>query len=248
VRTAGIDLAAADENTAVCVIDWNGAHPSVRFCTDTSDSALLEICRTVDKVGIDCPFGWPIPFVAAVSAHQDGLPWPGRGQPVKDFKHSLAFRMTDEHVRRVIGRAPLSVAADRIAWTAMRCALLLDELPGADRTGMRGPVAEVYPVASLHAWSLPTIGYKGMKKLHLLPGLLDQLLDRFPELALTPGERESCVATDHAFDALVCALTANEIVCGRTGRPEPGEASDRAAVEGWIHVPHSRTARRPSCP
>jgi hypothetical protein len=61
---------------------WRGV---VRACDlstfrdDASDDGLIQICRDVEKVGIDCPFGWPAPFVAAFSAHALGQGWPGRG-------------------------------------------------------------------------------------------------------------------------------------------------------------------------
>lgn len=240
MRTGGIDLAAADANTAVCVIDWDGDRTSVRFEADTSDDGLLRICREVDKVGIDCPFGWPVPFVDAVLAHRFGGPWPGRGLPAQEFRRELKFRLTDERVWRKIEKAPLSVSADKIAVPAMRCALLLDALGSVDRAGVRGQVAEVYPVASLHAWRLPIGGYKGAKKQHLLNARLDLLLERFPELTIDDEQREACTNRDHEFDALVCALTAREVLEGRTEGPEPGEVAELAAVEGWIHVPSPR--------
>src|SRR4051794_6528329 len=143
MRTAGIDLAASETNTAVCIIDWDGERRSVRFEADTSDGGLLRICRDVDKVGIDCPFGWPVPFVDAVRAHRDGGRWPGRGLPAEEFRRRLKFRLTDEHVWDRTKSPPLSVSADKIAVPAMRCALLLDALGPVDRTGMRGRVAEV---------------------------------------------------------------------------------------------------------
>ena len=67
MRTAGIDLATADANTAVCVLDWSETGVCVDFRDDASNDGLIKVRRDVaiDKVGIDCPFGWPAPFVAA---------------------------------------------------------------------------------------------------------------------------------------------------------------------------------------
>jgi hypothetical protein len=74
MKTAGIDLATIEKNTAVCVLDWSQARVCVGFHDDASDDALIQVCRDVaiDKVGIDCPLGWPSPFVAAISAHVSG--------------------------------------------------------------------------------------------------------------------------------------------------------------------------------
>jgi Protein of unknown function (DUF429) len=58
---------------------------------------------------------------------------------------------------------PLSVAADRIGHTAMRCAGLLIQLASQERPVDRrgtGVVVKVYPAASLKQWRLPYRGYK----------------------------------------------------------------------------------------
>jgi hypothetical protein len=69
------------------------------------------------------------------------------------------MRRTDVFVHEQLGLTPLSVSADRIAHVALRCAVLLTKLPAArgpmDRSGS-GPVAEVYPAASLRGWGLIT--------------------------------------------------------------------------------------------
>jgi predicted nuclease with RNAse H fold len=59
MRTAGIDLATTKEKTAVCAVDWSDTGVCVGFRDDSTDEGLLQVCRdvTVDKVGIDCPFG-----------------------------------------------------------------------------------------------------------------------------------------------------------------------------------------------
>lgn len=75
----------------------------------------------------------------------------------------MAFRTTDAAVRELTGQRliPLSVAADRIGHTAMRCASLLAALASGgmqvDRVGT-GLVVEVYPAASLWSWQLPHRG------------------------------------------------------------------------------------------
>ena len=55
------------------------------------------------KAGIDCPLGWPAPFVAFLTAHQtvDTLVPPGlTGQ---QWRRQLAWRLTDEAVRERTG-------------------------------------------------------------------------------------------------------------------------------------------------
>lgn len=72
--TAGVDLAAQPAKTGVVVLDWSGTSPIVTLARrKVLDDELLDICRDVamqgGRVGIDCPLGWPRPFVAFVTAH-----------------------------------------------------------------------------------------------------------------------------------------------------------------------------------
>lgn len=209
--TLGVDLAAAPSNTAACSIDWSGDPPAVRLHPDaTDDSGLLALARQADKVGIDCPFGWPQPFVDAVSAHASGAAWPGRDLEPEAYRRRLRFRATDFWAWDLIGRPPLSVAADRIGVTAMRLCGLLDQLElegyGTDRTGT-GLVAEVYPAGALSRWSLPHLGYKGNDGRAVRESLLTQLLSNIA-LDVTAEDKESLLDSDHACDALVAALVA----------------------------------------
>lgn len=103
---------------------------------------------------------------------------------------------------------PLSVAADRIGLTALRCALLLDALGDVDRTGATGSVADVYPAASLRTWGLPWTGYKRTAGRDRLPAMVAEFVGLMPKLEMSNTTKEE-TETDHdAFDAVVCALTA----------------------------------------
>jgi hypothetical protein len=52
-----------------------------------------------------------------------------------------------------------------------------------------------------------------------------------------PGARARCIKNNHAFDALLCALTARAVAMSRTMLPETDEEISPAGIEGWIHVP-----------
>ncbi len=163
MRSLGIDLAAEPPDTAACEIIWLADGARGRLYTDRlDDDRLLALIGSADKVGIDCPFGWPQPFVNAVVAHAHGQAWPGRGQPGPGHRRSLRYRLTDEIVHQQVGIWPLSVSTDRIGVTAMRCAALLDALAAVgqpvDRTS-DGRAVEVYPAAALKYWGLPHQGY-----------------------------------------------------------------------------------------
>jgi predicted nuclease with RNAse H fold len=235
MQTAGIDLATTESNTAVCVVNWSGGGVYVDFGDDSSDDGLNQICRdvTIDKVGIDCPFGWPAPFIAAISAHALGQRWPGRGQSdPTSFRNTLAFRLTDLKVKeQPLGAVPLAVEADRIGRTAMRCALLLDAVEFVDRSGRTGRVAEVYPAASLRRWGLHHLKPSGAE------AILHQLEKLLPTMKFQPGARDRCLGSDHAFDALICAITTKAVATNQTTLPVTSEEVSRSATEGWIHVP-----------
>jgi predicted nuclease with RNAse H fold len=71
MKVLGIDLAAQPERTGLVVLEPAGGRPSLHPVLDrATDDVLVELARTVDVVGVDAPLGWPVEFVAAVSAHE----------------------------------------------------------------------------------------------------------------------------------------------------------------------------------
>jgi predicted nuclease with RNAse H fold len=235
VRTVGVDLAAEPTTTAIAVIDWQAGGAQVAALrVPADDDAVLLHTEGAEKVGIDCPLGWPDSFVDFVQAHRDG-PTETRAGP--EWRRSLAYRRTDEHVRSVLpGLIPLSVATDRIGLTAMRAArlqaLLAERGHSVDRTGT-GLIVEVYPAAGLRKWELAHRGYKGAKNVTTLDDLVGSLTRSAPWLDL--GEFEPlCRRSDHAFDAVIAALLARAAALGLSTPPDdPGSA----ATEGWIALP-----------
>jgi predicted nuclease with RNAse H fold len=149
VLTAGVDFAAVPAGTAVASFAWSATGATVRLVTvPADDEAIVELTGRARKLGIDCPLGWPDDFVTFVGTHRDGeVPLPD-GVDAKQWRRRLAWRHTDEVARRMTGLVPLSVSADRIGHTAMRCAALQTRLAqagrGVDRSGA-GAVVEVYP-------------------------------------------------------------------------------------------------------
>lgn len=237
--TVGIDLAAEDTNTAVARIRWTEVAAYVEDVrVGAADDVLVKMVSTSDKAGIDCPFGWPSPFVDFIAAHHAGRLATDGALVGREWRKSLAWRRTDYVTHSIIGLVPLSVAADRIAHTAMRCAALLARLANnghpVDRAG-GGTVVEVYPAASLKQWGLPHRGYKGRLNAAVLQDLADRLTTSAPWLDL--GEFETlCRRSDHALDAVVAALTARAASLGRVTGPEPADLT-AATTEGWIAIP-----------
>jgi predicted nuclease with RNAse H fold len=236
--TAGVDLAAENKGTALAVIDWSGPVATLTgLQLGVADDTIAEAATTVDKLGIDCAFGWPDEFVSFIVAHADhesvDAPAVDGGM---DWRRTLAYRATDREVRAKTGRWPLSVSTDRLGLTAMRCAGLLGRIQArgvqVDRSGA-GRVVEIYPGASLRLWGFDTTGYRvGAPARELL---LAQVLDAAPWLDLQ-HHAELMVRSGDAFDAVIAALATRSAALGHYDPPSPHQLA-RARREGWTALP-----------
>jgi len=239
VRTIGVDLAADPANTALAVLDWGPAGAVVtELLVGCPDEDIVLATAQATKTGIDCPFGWPLPFHRMLTEHHAGHVLAPDGIAPAAWRRDLAMRTTDLVTWREHGNRPLSVAADLIAYPAMRCAALLGRLAAAGHDVRRdgsGLVVETYPAASLKRWGFPHRGYKGVRGAPTRHDVVTELTRRADWLDLG-AHRALCLAADHAFDAVVASLTARACALGLTAGPEPDQ-THAAAVEGWIHVP-----------
>ncbi len=232
--TAGVDLAGQPERTAVATIKWTAGRAVVEdVARPADDKVILQAVKRADKTGIDCPFGWPAAFVSFVTSHHAGHVSICADEP--GSRRNLTMRRTDVFVHEQLGPTPLSVSADRIAHVALRCAVLLTKLEAArgpvDRSGS-GPVAEVYPAASLRSWGLDHHGYKQQTKTDALGRLVDHLLNEAPWLDCTTHEQALRRSHD-IFDAVIAAMTARAAALGQTLPPAEDELA-AAGAEGWI--------------
>jgi predicted nuclease with RNAse H fold len=242
VITVGIDLAASAATTAVAVLDWTGGVRVTGLVQPAADDEIVAACRNADKIGLDCPLGWPVAFVDFVTAHRDGRPVPPAG--TIDERRALAYRATDLHCRDTFGMRPLSVSADRIGHAAFRAAALLPRLDlGTDRSGT-GRVVETYPAGSLRRWGdADPHGYKGAPGRERLAVKVAWLLSRLPLTFGSDAIRRACTTSDHAFDAVVAGVTARLALQPGALEPVPAECADLARVEGWIAVPTPTSLR-----
>ncbi|MHA7282052.1 DUF429 domain-containing protein [Arthrobacter sp. TMS2-4] len=239
--TAGVDLAAESKGTALAVIDWSRPTTTVDVTLGVPDAAIAGVAPDVDRLGIDCAFGWPDEFVSFITRHAEGLRVDGSAEEGMAWRRRLSYRATDRVTRDITGRWPLSVATDRLGLTAMHCAVLLDAIGDAlgtpvDRSG-GGTAVEVYPAATLRGWGFDTRGYKtdgGMRE-----ALLGRILARAPWFDLRPTTRQLLISSDDAFDAVIAALAARAHALGRT-HPVPREFREQARREGWIALPVGR--------
>ena len=241
-----MDLSAEARGTAVAVIDWTESWSTLQtVLVGADDATVLAAIVTAERAAIDCPLGWPEPFVDFLVAHRAGRAPAPAGQSGLEWRRMLSRRATDLHVAKTVaGVVPLAVGADRIAAVAMRAAGLLAALADAgqpvDRTGS-GLLLEVYPAAALRLWGLASRSYKGSTNRPALGLLVDELQTALPSLAWQ-GHDRACRDSDDALDAVLCALLARAAHLGLTAGP-PVHLMDRAASEGWIHLPHPASLR-----
>jgi hypothetical protein len=248
VRTLGIDLAAQNENTATCVIEWETASALVAapvLATKGTDLRwLVELAGAADVVGIDASFGFPEAVVEALPTWADGGRWSGA------TTDELRFRITDRFVRDLTTLSPLSASSNLIAITAWRCAAFLDLLRDGSMPLCRlgdDSVYEVYPGAALTRWDFERGGYKtrGNAAAHKEQRLARErpvtaLTERAPWLDLTLAE-EVCIESDDALDSVIAALVARAAATRRTIGPDAADEHEQEVIarEGWIHVPKS---------
>ena len=234
--TVGIDLAAASAGTAIVALRWeSGAAVVEDLVTGADDEVVLRWMQHPDgAIGIDCPFGWPAAFVDLVADHTTRT-LRAPADRSDGWRREYVLRETDRHVHATTGLRPLSVAADYIGHVAIRLAALIAELdPSVDSSlDGSGAIAETYPAAALLTWGLPHRGYKGAANQTARDAIVDDLLASAPWLEL--GHHVEVVrASDHALDAVLCALVAR---ASQRGLTEPAVDVDLARRKGWIHVP-----------
>lgn len=228
MRTVGIDFASQPKNTALCEIVWDGSSATVvQVTSPVTDALIRELVAGPPSrvVGVDIPFGWPTHFVQFVSAHMALV------TPPSDVSSTQKrLRATDEFIWEVFRRQPLSVSTDRIGIPAMRWASLMQEFGVVNRAG-DGRFYEVYPAAARMSWELPAKDDVAA---------LDLVMVECPLFFASAEFPHALLQSDHAFDALICALATRAAALGLT-YPPPADATELAEVEGWIHAPRPGT-------
>jgi len=243
----------------VVTLSLSGPRVQATLAEGADDVSLVAAVDEATVVGLDAPLGWPDDFVAALGAHAAFHAWPAVDPSItRPERERLRLRTTDRFVRDLeLGVTPLSVSSDLIGVVAMRAASLQSAWASAwgqrePRDG-RGRLVETYPAAALRAWGVLAsrgVRYKGGGG---PDALAQQRQERqriteeiesgcAPWLVVEAAVREAADRSDHALDALVCALVALATVLGATKVP-PRADREVARREGWIHVPKTSFSR-----
>ena len=237
--TVGVDLGAEPKNTAIALVEWSAdAAAVVGLALGQTDTDILNACEGAEKVGIDAPFGWPDAFVDFVSRHlRHEL---SVGEVNLGHRRKLSNRLTDLYVNEMCGVKPLSVASDRIASVAMRCAGIqtqfADRYLPASRSGA-GRLVEVYPAAALEIWGLKNKSYKRAEGKDALRKLCGEFQALTPWLQISEEFADQMATNDDGFDAVISALIAKAACDGNLIEDIPSADLPAAETEGWIAIP-----------
>ena len=192
-----------------------------------TDDELVLLGEGVDKIGLDVPFGWPTKFVTTISIHHQRMTC--EECSTQDFR----FRATDQYVRSVTGKWPLSVSTDRIGIVALRAIRLLENLAPetkVDRSGT-GKTVEVYPAAVLIQWGFVNTSKKESQE---LAGTFLSQVSHWLQFAA--GDETLLIQNRDALDALIACLVSRAVAVG-LALPIPRENANDASCEGWIALP-----------
>lgn len=238
-RIVGLDVATQPGNVGVtsCRSTEEGIVVDALALGETwegIDAAVGSFVEEGTLIALDAPLGWPAAMTAALAGHRAGGGLSGTANAV--FR-----RRTDDVVAEALGKRPLDVGADRIARTAhaalgflarLREAIALP-VPLAWRPGeARGVSAiEVYPAGTLAARGLPSSGYKGASE--QAARVRSAILAKLQEIRADAEAVALMKQSDHALDAVLCAVAAFDFLHAPVLEPDDLE---RAGREGWIWV------------
>lgn len=222
----GVDCAAQAKNTGLARAIQSGEQLIVEDarCASSRTSAASIVAEWVQQservlLALDAPLGWPAELGRALANHQ-------AGEPLAPTAHAMFRRMTDDVIYARLGKRPLEVAADRIAraaHAALRFLADLRQMLGypvdlvwSPRQLRRIGVIEVYPAATRMTLGVP----RG-------PGSLAGFESR---VRFRDGKAPT---SEHARDAVVCAISGVEFLAGRLIAPTRRQRA-QARQEGWI--------------
>jgi predicted RNase H-like nuclease len=197
-------------------------------------STIVEWTKRCEStlIALDAPLGWPMELGKALNMHE-------AGKPINIEPNQLFRRETDRFIKKMIGKQPLDVGADRIARTADAALRLLEQI--RKRTGdpislaweptqLKGIKAiEVYPAATLLAHNIRIQGYKQKDNDQARSTIIAKLRE-FIEI---PIETSLIEQNDDALDAVVSVLAGLDFLNGNFYHPKD---LDMAKKEGWIWV------------
>jgi predicted RNase H-like nuclease len=232
-QRTGLAFGSFEPNGVLTVEECFVAKPRERVAAQIH-SGLSDASSAL--LALDTPLGWPAPFAALLSEHRAG-----RAFPVEADR--LFRRWTDEVIRERIGKAPLEVAANFLARTAVASLQMLQEvsqLSGAEvplawRKPEEGTIAaiEVYPAGTLRAYQ--KMGYvSSIGRTEQIKHALLKKLQQDGRLSFAAGVSKA-ISNEHVLDAVLCCVAGLDFLEGK-GMAPGVQDTELVLREGWIWV------------
>lgn len=181
-------------------------------------------------LAIDAPLGWPANLGQALYNHN-------AGQVIDVDSNTLFRRETDKFIKKMLGKQPLDVGADRIARTAHSALKIIRELSillgepvklAWDNINLKGITAiEVYPAATLGCYGIQSTGYKEKNKQSIRKEIVTGLRAHMIML----NDVDILEQNADALDSAVCLLAAKDFIEGNVYYPKNMSLAEK---EGWI--------------
>ena len=232
-QRTGLTFASCTRNGTITIDECFVAQPrssiasQIRARLSNTPSALIAL---------DAPLGWPTALGIHLSKHH-------AGKAFAVDSETLFRRRTDQIIKKRLHKAPLEVAANFLARTAVVALRTLKEISELCNTEVsiawqppeQGGIyaIEVYPAGTLRAYQQMGFVSKkedtGQSKKALLKKLQHDGRLRFA------GGRTMTISNEHVTDSVLCCVAALDFLQGYVIAPTADD-KEFAKKEGWIWV------------
>ncbi len=239
ISIIGIDCATDKKNAAIAYGEFSGDTPVIKkVAVSKSEQQPIDVISEMARgkkpllFAFDAPLGWPREMAHVLHEHK-------AGEPIHVDSDSLFNRETELFIRKIIGKKPLEIGADRIARTAKWTLDLLDwsrkelnydiPLSWDHNEILPASAIEIYPAATLLSRKIKMRGYKRKENIKKREEILEQLKTYIN----IETDKKEITKTSHTIDAVICVLAASDFLRGDC-IPPPDKFS--VEKEGWIWI------------
>jgi len=239
ISIIGVDCATDKKNAAIAYGEFSGEKPVVKkVAVSKGEQQPIDVVSEMARgkkpllFAFDAPLGWPREMAHVLHEHK-------AGEPVHVDSDSLFNRDTELFIKKIIGKKPLEIGADRIARTAKWTLDLIDglrkelnyDIPLSWDHNEILPLSaiEVYPAATLLSRKIKMRGYKNKKNIKIRKEILKEL----KTYITIKADKQEIAKTSHNIDAVICVLAGSDFLRGDC-IPPPEELS--VGKEGWIWI------------
>jgi hypothetical protein len=241
VRVIGLDFATDEEKRGLATGVFEDGQMTVRdarVCSEarTAQAKIADFLKQDEGtalLAIDAPLGWPLNMSMLLPSHH-------AGDLIGCNSDEFVSRVTDRWITTRVGKKPLNIGADLIAWTALEALRFLSLVEARLVWGPHWDCAlgaiEVYPAATLKSWK---IRFQKYKKHDHTPARREIVAALRAQMDL--GADTTLLETNaDALDAVVCLLAARDFLNGQAPGPEQKATAEK---EGWIwcRLPEERS-------